>query len=99
MRNNAGDEACGAHILRLRLKILPVDGEDGVALSYSGRRLAARRQANERSDAGDDVLEDAAGFAMLKGIFDEAGIVIGADSWDALEHPPPPSDPAEYYVQ
>ena len=48
---------------------------------------------------GSHVFDDDAKFAELKGVFVDAGIAIGADSWDELAYPSPPTDPGEFHEQ
>lgn len=48
---------------------------------------------------GDRVFEDAEKFAQLRQEFAKAGIVIGADRWDQLVYPTPPTDPAVFHEQ
>jgi hypothetical protein len=46
---------------------------------------------------GSHVFEDAEKFAQLKETFAKAGIPIGADSWDELPYPRPPTDPGTFH--
>jgi hypothetical protein len=58
-------------------------------------------EGNSLSEAllGAHVFEDPERFAQLKQVFADAGIAIGADSWDTLTFPNPKTDPAEFHEQ
>jgi hypothetical protein len=71
--------------------LLKLDSE-GQFLLLEGRTLS-------EALLGSHAFEDGAKFAQLKQTFAEAGIAIGADSWDELPYPNPATDPAGFHEQ
>ena len=70
-----------------------------IKLDTEGRFSLLEGRTLSEAMLGSHVFEDDAKFAELKAVFASAGIAIGAESFDDLAYPSPPTDPAEFHEQ